>query len=459
LQTQRTVLAAEQRQKLNPRMLQSIRILAMPVVELTELIQTELETNPALEVLDDSTEESLDTYSEEKAQEATDPWEDENADFSYDSSSGDEDSKRKFIEGAIALPETLQDHLLAQFRLLPTNPAQGELGEKLIQNLTSDGFHIIPPEELCPGCDPAELKTALSLVQALDPQGACTGNYRESLLVQVALRPEAPKGTSDVLRDHFEDLEKGKYPEIRRALGLKEPAFQRILDFIRTLSPFPGRLYSTEKTRYVVPDLAMRIEDNDLVIELNGEIIPTLGINPFFTELTARKKTDKEASGFARENVERAKFFITSIHQRNVTLVKVARAIAKFQMSFFLEGPRAMQPLTLKDVADEIGVHETTVSRIANGKYVQTEWGIFELRRFFTNAIAATVSSAAQHSKEGVKATLSEILQSDHGGGTALSDREIVDILRRRGIQIARRTVAKYRGELTLDSSFGRRKH
>jgi RNA polymerase sigma-54 factor len=203
----------------------------------------------------------------------------------------------------------------------------------------------------------------------------------------------------------------------------------------------------------------MRIENNELVIELNGEIIPTLGINPFFAELSARKGPDKEAAGFARENIEKAKFFIGSIHQRNETLVKVARAIAKFQMSFFLEGPQAMQPLTLKDVAEEIGVHETTVSRIANGKYVQTEWGIFELRRFFTNAIAATVSSAAQHSKESVKATLMEILNSEQGESPALSDREIMDILRRRGIQIARRTVAKYRGELALDSSFSRRKH
>ncbi|MCX7026576.1 MAG: RNA polymerase factor sigma-54 [Spirochaetes bacterium] len=431
----------------------------MPVVELTELIQTELETNPALEVLEDSTEESLDTYAEDKTDKASDAWDNENADFSYGTPGGDEDLKRKFIEGAISLPETLQEHLLAQFHLLFTSPELREVGEKLIQNLDEDGFHIISPVELCPECGEKELKIALSLVQALDPQGACTKDYKESLLVQTSLYPEAPKGAVEILMYHFEALEKGKYAEIRKALGLKEAQFEKILEFIKTLSPFPGRLYSTEKTRYVVPDLAMRIEDNELVIELNGEIIPTLGINPFFSELSARKGSDKEASGFAKMNMEKAKFFISSIHQRNATLVKVARAIAKFQMPFFLDGPMAMQPLTLKDVAEEVGVHETTVSRIANGKYVQTEWGIFELRRFFTNAVAATISSAAQHSKESVKATLSEILESDQGEGHALSDREIVDILRRRGIQIARRTVAKYRGELDLDSSFSRHRH
>ena len=440
-------------------MLQSIRILAMPVTELTEMIQAELEINPALEVLDDNTEVSLDTYSQEKQDSPLDSWEDDNADFSYDSSNDDEDSKRKFIEGAISLPETLQDHLLSQFRLLSLSPRQRELGERLIQNLDIDGFHITQPEELCTDSRPGEIERTMSLIQALDPQGSCVKDYRESLLVQASLHPEAPKGSVETLKDHFEALEKGKLPEIRKALGLKEAQFEKVLDFIKTLSPFPGRLYSTEKTRYVVPDLAMRIEDNEFVIELNDEILPTLGINPFFSELSSKKSSNREAAGFARENMEKAKFFISSINQRNATLAKVAKAIAKFQTHFFLEGPAAMRPLTLKDVAEVIGVHETTVSRIANGKYVQTEWGIFELKRFFTNAVAATASNAEQHSKEGVKATLREILESENGEGPALSDRELVDILRRRGILIARRTVAKYRGELALDSSFGRRKH
>jgi RNA polymerase sigma-54 factor len=158
-------------------------------------------------------------------------------------------------------------------------------------------------------------------------------------------------------------------------------------------------------------------------------------------------------------NIEKAKFFIGSIQQRNATLIKVAKAIAKYQAKFFIDGPQAMQPLTLKDIADEVGVHETTVSRIANGKYVQTEWGIMEIRRFFTNAISSTSSSTAQHSKESVKATLREILNSEKGEAPALSDRELVDILAERGIKIARRTVAKYRGELDMDSSFSRRKH
>jgi len=459
VQAQRPVLVAEQRQKLNPRMLQSIKILAMPVAELTEEIQAEIEANPALEVLDDHSEVSLESYAEDKADSPSDSWEDENADFSYSSASPDDDSKRKFLEGAIALPESLQEHLLAQLCMLPLSPATRELGERLIQNLDESGFHTTDPYELCAGCPREAIDEAMAAVRTLDPCGTCVADYRESLLVQAQLDPEAPEGAIEVLRDHLDSLEKGRKAEVRKALKLKEGQFEAILAYVKSLSPFPGRLFCTEQTRYVVPDLAIRVEDNEFIIELNDEIIPVLGINPFFAELSSRKAGAKEIEAFVKGNIEKAKFFIGSIQQRNATLVKVARAIVKFQPRFFLEGPRAMQPLTLRDVADEVGVHETTVSRIANGKYVQTEWGIMELRRFFTNAVPSTASSVDQHSKEGVKAVLKEILAEEKGGDGALSDREIVDILAGRGIKIARRTVAKYRGELDMDSSFSRRKH
>lgn len=459
MQAQRPVLAAEQRQKLNPRMLQSIKILAMPIAELTEEIQAELDANPALEVLDDRTEVSLETYAEEKGESPSDNWEDENADFNYSSSDGDEDSKRKFLEGAISLPETLQEHLLSQFRIIPLSPGKRDLGERLIQNLDDNGFHRTDPAELCPFCSREDLEEVMTIIRGLDPSGTCTADYKESLLVQASMDPNAPAGVIEALGEHLDSLEKGKHAEIRKSLKLKDAQFDEALDYIKTLSPFPGRLFSTEKTRYVVPDLAIRIEGNEFVIELNDEIIPVLGINPFFSELSAKKGGEKDTISFVKGNIEKAKFFIGSIQQRNATLIKVARAIVKYQSKFFIDGPQAMQPLTLKDIADEVGVHETTVSRIANGKYVQTEWGIMEIRRFFTNAISSTSSSTAQHSKESVKATLREILNSEKGEAPALSDRELVDILAGRGIKIARRTVAKYRGELDMDSSFSRRKH
>ncbi|HEY9054980.1 MAG TPA: RNA polymerase factor sigma-54 [Rectinemataceae bacterium] len=469
MHVQRPALVVEQRQKLNPRMLQSIKILAMPAMELSELIQAELETNPALEVVKDPSEISLESFSREESDSAMDSWEDDNADFAY-ANSDEEDSKRKFLEGAVYLPETLHEHLLSQFCLFSLEPDQRELGERLIQNLDQDGFHIIDPAELKGPCSDESLNRIKGLIQGLDPQGSCTADYKESLAVQAALRTDAPAGALEVLRNHLEALERGKHAEIRKALGLKEPQLERILEFIKTLNPFPGRLFSTQAPRYVIPDLAMRMQGGELVIELNDEILPVLGIDPLFESIAqakrarldsaraARSAQEEKAESFVREKVEKARFFIGSVEQRKATLLKVARSIGKFQAAFFSDGPQAMKPLTLKDVAEDVGVHETTVSRIANGKYMQTEWGIFELRRFFTNAVAASAESSAQHSKESVKAVLREILESESGRGSPLSDRELVDILLRRGIKIARRTVAKYRGELALDSSFGRRK-
>ena len=461
MQAQRPALVAEQRQKLNPRMLQSIKILAMPVVELTEEIRSELEDNPALEVLDDRTELSLESYAEAKIDDSGEDWSDGTEDYSYRQTEAGEDAKHKFLEGAIALPETLQEHLLGQFRMLSLPPAVRTIGERLIQNLDEDGFHRTPPEELCPSCSPGDLEKAMEIVRGLDPNGTCTKDYRESLLVQAALDPGAPDGVIEIMAAHLDKLEKGKHAEIRRNLKIKSPQIDEALAYIKTLSPFPGRAFSTEKTRYVVPDLAIRVENDEFVIELNDEVIPLLGINPFFSELSSKKggSRDKDTVSFVRDNIERAKFFIGSLQQRNQTLLKVAKVIAKFQARFFVEGPQAMQPLTLRDVADEVGVHETTVSRIANGKYVQTDWGILELRRFFTNPVASTASGTAQHSKESVKATLREILEGEDGDKPAYSDRELVDILAERGIKIARRTVTKYRGELDMDSSFSRRKY
>ncbi|MCE5257364.1 MAG: RNA polymerase factor sigma-54 [Spirochaetaceae bacterium] len=464
MQAQRTALVAEQKQTLSPRMLQSIKILALPVADLTEVIQQEIDTNPALEVVEDRTADSLDSFNEDKAElqaANTDDHEGEYSDSGYSSWDGDENSQRKFLEGSIALPETLQEHLLSQLRVLKIREEDQSLGERLIQNLDDNGFHVISPKELCNSIPEHELNEMISLIQGFDPCGTCTSGYQESLLVQASLDPTAPEEAKLILRDHLEELEKGKHAEVKRALGLREPRYSAIIDYIKTLSPFPGRLFSTEKTRYVIPDLAIRIEDNEFVIELNDELIPVLGVNPFFAELSGKKDENKDTVTFARRSVEKARFFIGSIQQRNATLLKVAKSIVVHQTRFFVEGPMAMQPLSLSDVADDIGVHETTVSRVVNGKYVQTEWGIFELRRFFTNAVPGA-SALAPHSKESVKEVIRKILtegNSPEGKGSKLTDREIVDMLAQRGIVIARRTVAKYRNELALDSSYGRHNH
>jgi RNA polymerase sigma-54 factor len=236
-------------------------------------------------------------------------------------------------------------------------------------------------------------------------------------------------------------------------MRVSEPEIRAALEAIKGLNPFPGRQYDTGDTRYVVPDLQVVRKEGEFVIVLNEEEIPVLGINPFFMKLSDKKDGGKPVRDFVKENIKEARWFIRSINQRNHTLLRVARAIVEFQRSFFVKGPKHLAPLTLKDIAQEIGVHETTVSRIANGKYIQTEWGIYEIRHFFTNSISGAGSGGSRYSKEGVKEIIREIIADE---GKRFSDQELADLLARKGIPLARRTVAKYRKELSLGSSYDR---
>jgi len=470
VQLQKPALVAEQRQKLSPQMIQSIKLMAMPLHELKEQIQEEIEANPALEIVSDASTVSLDTLPEGDSKETEDAAPFENSsDSGFSSHSGsDDDSKRMFIEGAIARAETLQEHLLWQLRLQRISESMRTTGEALIQNLDDDGFHKEDPYSCLPKVKKSEIDEAMELVRAFEPVGTCCANFRESLLIQAELSGDAPKAAIEILREHIDLLEKGKHAEIQKRLKLSESDLKEALSFIKRLAPFPGRAYSTEEPRYVLPDIQVKLKDGDFVIVLNDEEIPVLGIDPFFDSLAGRhprkeaneeiggdRPTDRATSAYARDNVQRAKFFIHSIHQRNQTLLKVARAVVEFQRAFFAEGPKRLAPLTLKDVADEVGVHETTVSRIANRKYMQTDWGIFELRYFFTNSISGAGSKGSTYSKGGVKQVIKEIIE---GEDATLSDRDIVEVLARKGIKLARRTVAKYRGELDLGSSFGRKR-
>ncbi len=456
MQLQKPVLIQEQRQKLSPQMIQSIRLMALPLPELKEEIQQEIEANPALEVVEDRSTISLESFPEERKQDSDQARVYENAsDPGYGRGRDpDDDSKRMFLEGAISREETLQEHLLWQLRLQPLAEQLRVTAETLIQNLDNDGFHKEDPRLVCRDVSEETLKAAMGLVRGFEPVGVCTTDYRESLIVQAEMFPEAPPRTIEVLRDHIELLEKGKHEDIRKRLKLSETDLSAILSFIKTLNPFPGRLYSSEDVQYVIPDIQVKLKDSEFVIVLNDEEIPILGINPFFDRLSSEKH-DKTTDVFVKENIRKARWFIQSIHQRNKTLLKATRAIVEFQRAFFSKGPKYLAPLTLRDIASEVGVHETTISRLANRKYIQTDWGIFELRYFFTNSISGAGSSGSRFSKEGVKQVIKEIIENE---ARALSDRDIADQLARKGINLARRTVAKYRQELNMDSSFGRKR-
>jgi RNA polymerase sigma-54 factor len=251
----------------------------------------------------------------------------------------------------------------------------------------------------------------------------------------------------------LEQLEKGKIAEVAKKLDRGEDEVRALFSRIRELSPFPGRQFASNSIRYVVPDVQVIKKEGEFVILLNDEEIPVLGINPFFMKISGGKGEDKPARDFVKENIREARWFIQSINQRNHTLLRVSRAIVEFQRAFFVNGPKYLAPLTLRDIAQELGVHETTISRTANGKYMQTEWGIFEIRHFFTNSISGTGSAGSRYSKEGVKEIIRELIS---GEKRRLADQEIAELLAKRGISLARRTVTKYRSELDLGSSYAR---
>jgi RNA polymerase sigma-54 factor len=438
---------------MNPQLYQSIQLMAMPIQELKFTIREELEKNPALEVIEEKSDESLETAElrteEDFFENSSDPGRTLNEEAS--------DSKRKFMEGALSRPESLHDHLILQLRVQPIEPEQFHVGELLVQNLDDNGFHLEDPETLVKGENKKLIPATIKLIQGFDPVGTCTADYRESLIIQTSLNPAAPEYTTDILSDYLDLLEKSKFAEIARKLKISQDHVLSILDFIKTLEPFPGRQYSTSKSTYVIPDLLVTMKEGEFFLILNDEEIPVLGINPFFTEImkNGKEKSEKNLKAFVNSNVKDARWFIRSIHQRNQTLLKIAKAIVEFQRDFFIKGPKYLVPLTLKDIAEEVEVHETTVSRITTAKYVQTEWGIFELKHFFSNSISGAGSQGSRFSKEGVKEIIREIIEND-SSDKHLSDQKISDLLKKQGINIARRTVAKYRNELDIDSSYRR---
>ncbi len=462
MQTQRPVLKQVQKLKMTPQLYQAVRLMALPLQELKTTIEEELEKNPALQVEEDNSTVSLDSMPQRERGMDEGDYFDHSSDSGYSRSDAEaaSDAKRQFIEGVLSQSESLQDHLLWQLALQPISEEEKRIGELLIRNLDENGFHRERPEALLKeDREKALLPEVLSLIQDFDPLGVCVKDFQESLLVQIRHRPDRHPLAVEVVEKHFETLEKRRYHEIQKALRISEERLKEVIAFLRTLDPLPGRSYSREVPRYVVPDVQVRLHEGEFVIILNDEMIPVLSLNPLFEQMAKDRKKNKsqEVRQFVSSNLQNARWFIRSVVQRNETLLKVCRAIVEFQRDFFLKGLKYLKPLTLKDIAGEVGVHEATVSRITSSKYMQTEWGIFELKHFFSNSIAGPGSAGSRFSKVGVKEIVKEIIEAE-GGEKGLSDQKIVEVLANRGIRIARRTVAKYRGELDIESSYQRRR-
>ena len=454
-----TTQTLAQKQVMSQKLIQSIKLMAMPLAELRETIQQEVEKNPALEVVReagevDSPAAGEQTVREEAATES-DPFADSSDPGYQPAPKGDPDSKQRFLEGAVFREENLHDHLINQLHLTALPDSVLDLAERLVWNLDGDGFHQEDPALLARGGDAEVLETALEAVRALEPMGCGCMDWKESLAVQARIRGDGPDDFERYVNEALPLLETKKSEDVRVKLKYSKEDWEDLEDYIRLLNPFPGRLYATESSQYIIPDLEIRKDEGEYVIVLNDEVLPVLRVDPVFEGIKEEAAGDRDVRRFISDHSREARYFINSLAQRDNTLLRAARSIVEFQRDFFSGGPRFLKPLTLKDVAAEIDVHEATVSRITTNKYVQTDWGLFELKFFFTNSISGAGSSGSRVSKVAAKEVIKEIL-AEADPGQKLSDQKLADLLARRGINLARRTVAKYRKELDLPSSYQR---
>ena len=441
-------------QSLAPQLQQSLQILQAPILELRNLIQAELAVNPVIEeertepTIEDKQKEHDEFQEEfEHLAKLDEEWRDfMSQSTAYSSRSQEDEERRQFFFDSIATNETLQQHLLDQLPTSELSAPKRKIGELIIGNIDEVGFLQVSPEEMAQntGLDVAEIQAVLEVIQMFHPVGVGTRDLRECLLVQLRRVGKAESMEYRIVAHHLEDLGKHRFPEIARRLNTTPEQIQKCADFISTLDPKPGQLFAPDQTNYVLPDVTIEKISGDWQVSLNGEQIPHLRISNTYKDLMAREQNPADVRDYIREKIRSGKFLIKSIHQRQQTISNIAHEILARQTDFFEKGPTALRPLTMVQVADVVGVHETTVSRAISGKYVATPWGVFEMKYFFTPGYQT--ADGETMSNTSVKNAITELVREEQKRHP-LSDKEIVDILTERGIPIARRTVAKYRAE------------
>jgi len=457
-------------QVLAPQLQQSLLILQVPLLELRNLVQQEMETNPVLEELSSelSPEErngaeasAEDNFKEEFEKLATldEEWRDYMAQSSsYSGRSQEAKDKRQFFFDSIATQETLQQNLIGQLNQAALNASDRKAAELIIGNIDDNGFLQGTLEEMTlnTGIPKEDFERMLGLIQSFYPQGVGARDLRECLLIQLEREGKQNSLEYKIISEHMEDLGKRRFPEIARRMGMSVEKVQECANNIARLNPRPGQIFATAPPNYVLPDVTVEKMDGDYQVILNGEQIPHLRISNTYKDIMAQGGNGSEVKDYIRDKIRSGKFLIRSIHQRQQTISNIAHQIVSRQRDFFEHGTSHLKPMTMKEIADAVGVHETTVSRAVSGKYMATPQGVFEMKYFFTSGYQT--ASGESMSNTSVKEVILDLVKNEDGNGP-LSDQEIVLILSERGIPIARRTVAKYRTELNILPSNMRRKY
>ncbi|HYN03027.1 MAG TPA: RNA polymerase factor sigma-54 [Vicinamibacteria bacterium] len=454
-----------QRLILTPSLQQAIKLLPLTTLELAEVLDQEVMENPLLE--EEPVEETKTV--EEIAQEETaererpdDPLKEIDIErFFEDYFDNGADRRTRPsevpevapIENTLTESPDLYDHLLWQLRMTEADEATLEIGEAIIQNLDEDGLLRVSLEDVAAmGPWPMEaVEATLALVQALDPPGVAARSLTESLRIQLRVLGLENSPADVMVRDHMKQLQSHQYPEISRHMGLSADEVAHHLEIIRGLSPRPGAGYSAKRSDYVLPDVFVVKEGEEYKIVLNDDGLPKLRISPTYRRLLDHKEPgSEETRAYVKDKLRSALWLLKSVDQRQRTIYKVAESIVRHQRAFLDHGVTHLRPLVLRDVANDIGMHESTVSRVVANKYMHTPRGVYEMRFFFHSGITSTMGEAI--SSVTIKDRIRKMIE-DEDPSRPLSDSRIADVLGAEGLPLARRTVAKYREELRIAPS------
>lgn len=471
---------------LAPQLRQSLKILQVAALDLRSVIQEELESNPTLEDVSNDTD-SLDAEAEtpsentseddgsdaspapaadtpgDEAQESLDfskefeiltklgdDWRDYLAEGSGTQPHTSEDAERRqhFFDSLVS-ETSLQEHLLRQAELHDTSEDVQAALRQLVGGLDERGFLTQTPSEaaLQAGLPLEAAQEAARLIKTFEPAGIGASGLGECLLLQLQAKGKGESLAARIVRDHFDLLTRRRIPEIARKTGAHMDDVQEAIEDIGRLDPAPGRKFAEDNNRVVVPDVAVERDGDEWKIHLNNDYIPRLRISNTYKDMIARGALTKNERDYLRERMRSGKFIINSIEQRQQTIERITREIIKVQGDFFNDGVHKLRPLTMTQIADAVGVHETTVSRAIANKYIRTPHGVFDMKFFFTPGYENSTGESV--SNKSVKEMINELVALEDKG-RPLSDQELVAKLQEKGIKIARRTVAKYREELGL---------
>jgi len=465
---------------MTPQLQQAIKLLQLSRMELMDVVREELEENPVLEEGQETPEEKAQSE-EELAAENTDEaapealkeiegdgdgmadidWKTYLESYSLGGTTADsyeDDEDRPSYENLLTKKPSLTDHLMWQLGLSRLENREREVAAEIIGNVDDDGYLQVSIEELSAqiGCEPEQAEKVLTAVQDFDPPGVASRSLQECLLKQVEQLGMTEDAVGIILRDHINDLENRRYQVIARCLQIPLDDVFSAAKFISSLDPRPGSQFGQEDVHYIIPDIFVYKISDEYIVVLNDEGLPNLRINSFYRNaLSGAEHLDEKAGEYIQEKLRGALWLIKSIHQRQRTIYRVTKSIVKFQRDFFDRGVEHLKPLVLRDVAEDIEMHESTVSRVTTNKYVQTPQGLFELKYFFNSGINTTGGDSV--ASESVKSKIKEIITAEDAR-KPFSDQKIVEILRGQGIDIARRTVTKYREMLGVGSSTQRKR-